>query len=313
MRGLLVVMLCAHVVYAQPASDAKQQEKPAITSAQKKAAATHRAKAKVLAKRQPDKAIVELEASVAIIADPAALFELARLYDAILDEDKAFATYQRITEGKHVADAEKRLKAIMEARAKRQAEAAAKAEAEAKAKAEAEAKARAEADAVARRKAEEERQRSERQDRERRNAEAEARYTALRKTIEERHQTLVLGAKRGEWDVDREKRRGRRERGKRYLKLGIASGAVAGIAAGIAVLQYSRVEDGGFSTASDISFALSSARIATYTAWGFAVPAAIGIGVGVPLLVLGRDRGEMRVTAVANDTMQGIALSGALP
>lgn len=306
MRWVVVVMLWWSVAYAQPAQS--------VTPAQKREAAVHRAKAKAfIAKKQRDNAIIELEASVAAVADPDALFELAKLYDQIPDEDKAFAAYQRIATGKHLAAAELRMKAIATARAERAAEAAAKAAAEAKAKAEADAKARADAEELARRKAEEERQRAEREDRERRRVEAEARDAALRKSIEERGDARVLGARRAEWDVERERRRERRARGKRYLTLGVACGAVAGIAGGIAALQYSRVEEGGFSTASDISFAITSARVATYTAWSFGVPAAIGIIVGVPLVVLGRDRGELRVSAVANDSMNGIAFSGTLP
>ncbi|HUS28502.1 MAG TPA: hypothetical protein VMZ53_08335, partial [Kofleriaceae bacterium] len=307
MRWMVVVLLCVNVAYAQPAPDAKA----VVTPAQKREAAAHRAKAKAfVAKKQRDKAIVELEASVAILPTDDALYELATLYDQIPDEDKAFSAYQRIAGGNHLSDASARLKAIIEARTQRAADAAAKAEAEAKAKAEAEAKARTEAEARARRTAEESRQRAEREDRDRRDAEANAREAALRKSIESRHDALVLGAKRAEWDVDREKRRERRARGKRYLRIGVACGAVAGVAAGIAALQQSRVDNGGFATASDISFAISSARIATYAAWAFGVPAAVGIGVGLPLLVLGRDRGEMRASVVANDGMQGIALSG---
>ena len=308
---MVVVLLCAaSAVYAQPAPEAK----PGATAAQKKDAAAHRAKAKAfLAKKQRDQAIVELEASVAIVADPDALWDLAKLYDAIPDEDRAFATYQKIAGGKHLADASTRLREIVDARTKRAADAAANAAAEAKAKADADAKAKLETEELARRNAEEERQRVEREDRTRRNAEADARDAALRKSIEERHDAIALGARRGEWDVDREKRRDRRERGKRYLRIGVACGAVAGIAAGIAVLQYKRVEDGGFSTASDISSTITTARVATFAAWGFGVPGAVGIAVGVPLLVLGRDRGEMRMTAIASDQMQGIALSGTLP
>ncbi|HTL37017.1 MAG TPA: tetratricopeptide repeat protein [Kofleriaceae bacterium] len=311
MRWLLVLMLCGGVVHAQPAPEAK----PALTAAQKKEVAAYRAKAKAfVAKKQLDKAIAELEAAAAITPpDPDALFELAKLYEQVPDEENALAAYQEITSGKHLGDAQARIKAIIDARAKRQAEAAAKADAEAKAKAEADAKAAAESAARAAREAEEARQRSEREDRERRNAEMDSQEAALRASIEKRHDDIVIGAKRGEWDVERERGSVRRERGKRYLSIGLGCGAVAGIAAAIASIQYGRVEDGGFATASDVSFAISSARVATYAAWGFGVPAAVGIAAGVSLLVIGRDRGEMRVSAVAHDGMHGLALSGTLP
>ena len=113
MRWVVVVLLWAHSVYAQPAPSGK----PVVTAAQKREAASHRAKAKVfVAKKQPANAIVELEASVAIVADGDALFELATLYDEVVDEDNAFATYQKIVSGKHLADAETRMKAIIAAR-----------------------------------------------------------------------------------------------------------------------------------------------------------------------------------------------------
>jgi len=311
MRWLLVVMLCAGVAHSQPAPGPA----PTLTPTQKKQVAALRAKARALvAKKQLDKAIEELEAAAAITPpDPEALFELAKLYDQVLDEDNALAAYQEITSGKHLGEAEVRIRAIIDARAKRQADAAAKAEAEAKVKAEADAKAAADAAARAAREAEEARQRSEREDRDRRNAEMDAQEAALRSSIEKRHDDIALGAKRGEWDVQRERGRERRERGKRYLGIGLGCGAVAAIAAGIASIQYGRVKDGGFDTASDVSFAISSARVATYTAWGFGIPGAVGIAAGVSLLVIGRDRGEMRVSAVAHDGMHGIALSGTLP
>jgi len=311
MRWLLVLMLCAGVTHAQPAPGPA----PTLTAAQKKQVAAMRAKARALvAKKQLDKAIEELEAAAAITPpDPEVLFELAKLYDQVPDEDNALAAYQEITSGKHLGEAEVRIRAIIDARAKRQADAAAKAEAEAKAKAEADAKAAAEAAARATREAEEARQRSERDDRERRSGEMDAQEAALRASIEKRHDDIVIGAKRADWDVDREKGRGRRDRGKRYLGIGLGCGAVAGIAAAIASIQYGRVADGGFDTASDVSFAISSARIATYAAWGFGVPAAVGIAAGVSLLVIGRDRGEMRVSAVAHDGIHGLALSGTLP
>jgi hypothetical protein len=313
MRWLFVVLLCSGVAYAQPAPQKPAPEKPAPTAAQKKEAAAHRARAKAFsAKHQNDKAIVELEASVAIVASPDALYELAKLYDQVPDEDKAFTAYQRIVEGKHLAEAESRMTAIIAGRAQRKADADAKAVADAKAKAEEEERVRRVNLELARRKADEDRRHAEEDDRKRRHAEADARETALRTSIEVRDRERILGARRGEWEVDREKRRQRRERAKHFLTIGVACSAMAGLAAGVALLEHSRIDNPGMTT-EQIATANSITRIATYTAVGFAVPGALGIVIGVPLFVIARDRGEMRVTAVSSDSMHGIALSGVLP
>lgn len=303
MRVWLVVLLCTAVAYADPP-----------TPAAKSAAAGHHRRARAFAaKHQLDDAIREDELSIEQVADPDVLFELAQLYDQKPDEDKAFATYQRITEGKHLQDAQTRLAAITAARAQREAETKARADADAKAKADEEARRAAEAAAAAARKADEDRRRSEQADREQRGKELDAAEAATRKQAEERQSEAASGAARADWELAHARHLQRRALGMRYLKLGLGCGAVAGIAAGIAALEYHRVDAGGFSTASDISRAITIGQVGVYGAWAFGVPAAIGIGLSLPLLVMSIDRGEYKVSAVASHGMNGFALSGPLP
>jgi hypothetical protein len=297
---VLVVVFCVGIAGAQ-----------GVTPAAKKAAAAHRKKAKgLIAKKQIDLAIKELELSVEQVPDPEALFELGQLYEGLPDEAKALVAYQRVTDGKRAADARARVTALEAARTQREAEAKAKADEEAKRKAEEEERRKADEAAEQARKADEERRRIEAADRQQRSAEAATLEQATRKLAEERLQHGASGAGRARWELDRTKRQQRKKLGMRYLKIGIACGAVAGIAAGIGAYANASVEDGGFATAGDISRTIKIGRISNYVAYGFAVPAVLGIGVGVPLVVLGRDRGELRVSAIASDSVHGIALSG---
>jgi tetratricopeptide (TPR) repeat protein len=292
----IVLLVCAHIASAQPAG---------------RSAAAHRRQAKVyVAKHQIDLAIKELELAVEQAPDPDTLFELAQLYDQVPDEAKALASYQRITEGKHLAAAQARMAAIFAAREQRDAEAKLRAEAEAKAKAEEEARQRAADAAEAARKADEARRHAEDEDRQRRSTDADRLEARTRELAEQRHRDARIGTARADWIRDREIRGDRRARGVRYLKIGIVCGAVAGAAAAIGAIETSRIENGGFSTASNISFALTTGHVANYVAYGFGIPAVIGIAAGVPLFVLGRPRGELRVSAVATGAMQGLALSG---
>lgn len=303
MRGWWVLVLCLCVGVAS--ADVQ------VTPAAKRAAAVHRKKAKaLLAKRQPDLAIRELELSVEQVPDPEVWFELGQLYEQLLDEAKALAAYQRVTAGKRAADASGRVTAITAAREQREAEAKAKAEAEAQAKAEEEARRKAAAEAEAARQADMERRRVEDADRQRRSREADALARSTRDLAEARLQQGATGAERMTWEIDRTRRQRRRAQGLRYLKIGIGCGTVAGIAAGVGAIENARVRAGGFATASDISSAMSTGRIANYVAYGFGVPAVVGLAVGVPLVVLGRDRGEFRVSAIATESVHGFAISG---
>lgn len=300
---VVVMLLGAGLASAQPASPQA-----------KRAAATHRKQAKAhIARGKLDLAIRELELSVERVADPAVLFELAGLYERLPDEAKAFATYQRITDGKHAAEAQGRIAAITAERERREAEAKAAAEAEAKAKAEEDARRKAAEAAVAARKADEERRRAELAERKRHSAALDALEKMTRATAEERHRSAGAGAARADHERTRDLRRDRRVRGVRYLKLGIASGLVAGAATAFGAWQTSRVEEGGFATASDISFALTTGKVANYTAYAFGIPAAIGVAAGVTLIILGREPGDVRLSAVSTGSLHGFAISGTLP
>ena len=304
--SVAVIVLCAQIASAQPAQP--------ITAYAKREAAAHRKQAKVhLAKGQIDLAIRELEQAVEYAPEPDALMELATLYERVPDEPKALATYARIKEGKHAPAAQDRIKAINTERERREAEARAKAEAEAKAKAEEEARRKAAEAAEAARKADIERRKADDADRQRRSAEADALEARVRARAEQRHRDALAGAERADYERSRDLRKERRARGVRYLKLGLVTGAVAGAGMLVGRWQTSRIEEGGFETASDISFALTTGKIANYTAYAFGVPAVLGITAGVTFMILGRDRSDVRVSAVSTGSMYGIALSGTLP
>lgn len=259
MRWVVVILLAMSAV-------AVADDQP--TPAMKKAAAAHRKTAQSLvAKHKVDLAIHELELSIEQVPDPDALFELARLYDQLPDEDKAFATYQRIADGPHAADAKLRIDAITAARAQRAIAEAARAEAEAKAKAEQEARDAAAAAAEAQRKADEERQGSEAEDRQRRSAEADARDAQLRKALEQRSEVAPgsLGAVHG--------RRTRHDLGVKLVEIGLACAGVAGVSAGFALISDAHGDKVGVQD------------VTTYGAYGFAGAAALTMVVGAPLIV----------------------------
>ena len=327
MRALIAVavaIVCAaSVAVAQkPPTSPKPGSKAAIAEAQKhykqgeaylELARQSHGDAKIY-----DDAIGEFEESYRLSLLPDVVYYIAQVYREKGDEDHALAKYEAFVDLKaqgELADkAREWIAQLRVSKQKREDEARAREEARRRAEADAEAHRQAELAAAAerarqeeiRRKQEEEQRKREEEERQR-LAEQQRRQDEIRKRLEAEQ------AARVEWEGKRDARKQKRSKGYKLAGIGVGFGVVSIALAVAGTQQYAHVQSGGFTSASDISTAITTGQVLEGAAIGFAIPAAILLAVGVPRILGNWDPGEYKVAPMAGNGVAGVMLSGPLP
>jgi len=261
-----------------------------------------------------DDAIHEFEAAYELMPLPDLMFNIAQAYRQKGDpaaRDHALEIYVKFVdvqpEGQVADEARTHIAYLLKDKEAREIEAKHKAEEDAKRRAADEAKRLA--DERARQQAEEDAKRAE-AERKRKADEDARKVEEARRQAELERQHAIEQAARDKWNAERARRTHRRHQG--YVVGGIGAGclAIAGVFGYLGASQNSAIQQGGFTTASEISSAVSTGSIYNYVGWGFGITGAVGVAIGAPLVGFNWDRGEFKVVPTATADFKGVTLTG---
>src|SRR5262249_45002566 len=164
----------------------------------------------------------------------------------------------------------------------------------------------------ARRQAEEDAKRAE-EERKRKAEEDARRAEEERRQAERERQRQIEQAARDKWNAERAQRTHRRHQGYVVGGIGVGCGAIAGVFGYLGASQNSQILSGGFTTASQISDAISTGRVYNALGWGFGVTGLVGVAIGAPIVALHWDRGDFKVVPTATADFKGVSLTGEVP